>query len=855
MSDMEAELMCGVCLEYFDKPLMLPCTHNFCRKCIEGILSVNSRPNIYGQLPRHRLKYHLDCPLCQRPIELDRGVESLTVNRILENIIALHRKDEPLASNDAAWKLDSSVSDSPCLLHNSEPMSLYCLTCNRAVCRSCDCVTDKSSGTIHKCVPIKEQADQYQMKISNAISEIKRKVVPVHDEMQLLQDMVEQIKVPMEGCFICKLSINDGRATVTLREKGARNINEFSKLRNDTKVAKSGDVVHQDCRRDYTNAKSVKQKELDYKTTENRVLRSQEQFNYRDNCLFCGQFADVKDKRKGTDVFPVRTKDFQSNIEKICPMQCKFSNRKKHSIHLEHLSRAKNKTGRPQHQQAQAAFQKTVEYLLQNEDEQLTVIELVEKMKDYCGDAAYSTVHMKSKIQKYFGDDKQNASDPESEKMNIIKAAASLIKSDIKSKIGTKTEYPSVSDVESLECNEHYLPDSLRLFLNSLISTCNHSLKLSAIGQTIIQATRPRSLIAPLQIGLAVQMHHHFGSRFLIDSLYNMGFSSSYSEVQRYEMNAAMSQGTDIPEVTEEGNLQYIADNVDHNLRTIDGHGTFHGMGIIASVTPGFMRTNCIPRTDVNIEELKEIGKIDIRPYKLDKETHTSLKFMKLNQVNATSYSESLSLLSRTVWPIKSTGWSALCQMVYGGVFPGKSSIVYLPMIDMNPSDLTCINSTLHFISKEARRHNADPVVTFDQPLYWKAVNIILNEAESSTLKSMVVRLGGFHTEMSFLGSIGHIMNSSGLSELLETVYASTAVGHMLSGKAISRAVRGHFLTQTALTLLITSEIYDFPQYTPGTDTDDPSQSYLDDKENFPKADTTCVDNEKPFRIEPNSTI
>ncbi|VDI53290.1 Hypothetical predicted protein [Mytilus galloprovincialis] len=179
-----------------------------------------------------------------------------------------------------------------------------------------------------------------------------------------------------------------------------------------------------------------------------------------------------------------------------------------------------------------------------------------------------------------------NASDPESEKMNIIKAAASLIKSDIKSKIGTKTEYPSVSDVESLECNEHYLPDSLRLFLNSLISTCNHSLKLSAIGQTIIQATRPRSLIAPLQIGLAVQMHHHFGSRFLIDSLYNMGFSSSYSEVQRYEMNAAMSQGTDIPEVTEEGNLQYIADNVDHNLRTIDGHGTFHGMGIIASVTP-----------------------------------------------------------------------------------------------------------------------------------------------------------------------------------------------------------------------------------------------------------------------------
>ena len=49
-------------------------------------------------------------------------------------------------------------------------------------------------------------------------------------------------------------------------------------------------------------------------------------------------------------------------------------------------------------------------------------------------------------------------------------------------------------------------------------------------------------------------------------------------------------------------------------------------------------------------------------------------------------------------------------------------------MIDMNPSDLTCIFSTLHFIAEEAKRHNAEPVVTFDQPLYWKAVNIIVNK-------------------------------------------------------------------------------------------------------------------------------
>ena len=32
--------------------------------------------------------------------------------------------------------------------------------------------------------------------------------------------------------------------------------------------------------------------------------------------------------------------------------------------------------------------------------------------------------------------------------------------------------------------------------------------------------------------------------------------------------------------------MQYVADNVDHNIRTLDGSGTFHGMGIITAITP-----------------------------------------------------------------------------------------------------------------------------------------------------------------------------------------------------------------------------------------------------------------------------
>lgn len=62
--------------------------------------------------------------------------------------------------------------------------------------------------------------------------------------------------------------------------------------------------------------------------------------------------------------------------------------------------------------------------------------------------------------------------------------------------------------------------------------------------------------------------------------------------------------------------------------------------------------------------------------------------------------------------------------------------------------------------------------------------------------------------EMSFLGSIDHIMTGSGLQGVLEVVYASNTVGHMLSGKAVSRAVRGHLLVDAALNTKHLADVY-----------------------------------------------
>ena len=63
-------------------------------------------------------------------------------------------------------------------------------------------------------------------------------------------------------------------------------------------------------------------------------------------------------------------------------------------------------------------------------------------------------------------------------------------------------------------------------------------------------------------------------------------------------------------------------------------------------------------------------------------------------------------------------------------------------------------------------------------------------EQQDSDLHTLILIMGGLHTEKSFLGSIGYVMSRSGLQQLLEVIYAPIAMLHIMSVKAISRARR-----------------------------------------------------------------
>ena len=101
------------------------------------------------------------------------------------------------------------------------------------------------------------------------------------------------------------------------------------------------------------------------------------------------------------------------------------------------------------------------------------------------------------------------------------------------------------------------------------------------------------------------------------------------------------------------------------------------------------------------------------------------------------------------------------------------SRILFLPFIHHPASNLNTIYTTLNSIHDNMKFHGHEAcVVTFDQPLFIKAREIVAASEPGSELSKIIIRLGGFHLIMSFLGSIGYLMAGSGLKEVLSVVYA-----------------------------------------------------------------------------------
>ena len=348
------------------------------------------------------------------------------------------------------------------------------------------------------------------------------------------------------------------------------------------------------------------------------------------------------------------------------------------------------------------------------------------------------------------------------------------------------------------------------MFVEGVVKTkVKRKSKMLGLAHSILAAVKPGSLMSPVQLGIAVTAHHLFMSAYLNKMLSSFGYASSYLTTLNFEKSAAVTQSKSTCKPGDSFG-QFIADNVDDNPDTLHGKDSVHAMGIMVAMTPGVITSLSIKKETVSIDKLKSMsdGNIQVCMIKESKFLK-NVKFLDIfGDIPSLTYPESdLLYITSAALGAKTPLWSGTMQAMTRGPHPKPSSFHFLPLINLQPSSIDCVYSTLVYIKEECKKMDCYPVVTFDQPLYFKAMS--LTKAQDSDVSDIFVRLGTFHLMMSILACIGYIMKGSGLEEVIGQCYAEVTVKDIMKGKAFNRAIRAHSIVHRALFYLLIEDKVD----------------------------------------------
>ncbi|XP_035024256.2 zinc-binding protein A33-like [Hippoglossus stenolepis] len=141
-SRLEEDLCCPVCKDVFRDPVLLSCSHSFCKDCVKSWW---------------KDKEVKECPLCKRRSSRSEPPCNLVLKNLCETFLQ---------------ERDQSSSHALCSLH-SEKLRLFCLDHQEPVCLVC---RDSKKHSDHRFRPIDEAAPQHKKQLQKTLEPLKKKL-------------------------------------------------------------------------------------------------------------------------------------------------------------------------------------------------------------------------------------------------------------------------------------------------------------------------------------------------------------------------------------------------------------------------------------------------------------------------------------------------------------------------------------------------------------------------------------------------------------------------------------------------------------------------------------------------------
>ena len=115
----QVSLKCLLCSEFYTDPLMLPCLHSYCRKCITELAAEEGRDT--------------KCPTCGAGdvLPAEGGVHNLPKNLWLAHQVEINIYQEKLGSGHGDVPCDR------CVKQSNGFADVFCCQCCQFLCRSC----------------------------------------------------------------------------------------------------------------------------------------------------------------------------------------------------------------------------------------------------------------------------------------------------------------------------------------------------------------------------------------------------------------------------------------------------------------------------------------------------------------------------------------------------------------------------------------------------------------------------------------------------------------------------------------------------------------------------------------------